>query len=91
MLVLRSFSVAVQEFTEQCVKLHGPARSADLYALRQLTVPGQAFMKKCATAGGDVGRTELKDLAAHVQRVPCSDKDKHSKQLNLVLDFQKRA
>ncbi|CAE7670084.1 Scn11a [Symbiodinium pilosum] len=46
-------TISVEEFTEQCVKLHGPARSADLYALRQLT-------------------------------------DKHSKQLNLVLDFQKR-
>ncbi|CAE7506213.1 CAC [Symbiodinium natans] len=30
-------TISVEEFTERCVKLHGPARSADLYALRHIT------------------------------------------------------
>lgn len=29
--------VSVEEFTERCLQLHGPARSADLFALRQQT------------------------------------------------------
>ncbi|CAE7775578.1 Scn11a [Symbiodinium sp. CCMP2456] len=28
-------TISVDEFTERCLQLHGPARSADLYALRQ--------------------------------------------------------
>ncbi|CAJ1334596.1 unnamed protein product, partial [Effrenium voratum] len=28
-------TISVEEFTERCLKLHGPARSADLFALRQ--------------------------------------------------------
>jgi len=31
-------TVSVEEFTERCMQLHGPARSADLFALRQTTV-----------------------------------------------------
>jgi len=30
-------TISVEEFTERCLKLHGPARSADLYALRHLS------------------------------------------------------
>ena len=30
-------TISVDEFTERCVQLHGPARSADIYALRQNT------------------------------------------------------
>lgn len=30
--------ISVEEFTEGCLKLHGPARSVDLYALRQQNV-----------------------------------------------------
>ena len=29
--------MSVEEFTERCLQLHGPARSADLFALRQQT------------------------------------------------------
>jgi len=31
-------TISVDEFTERCMQLHGPAKSADLYAIRQLTV-----------------------------------------------------
>lgn len=30
-------TISVEEFTERCMQLHGPAKSADLYAIRQLT------------------------------------------------------
>ena len=30
-------TISVDEFTERCMQLHGPAKSADLYAIRQLT------------------------------------------------------
>mmetsp|Transcript_10704 Transcript_10704/g.18605 ORF Transcript_10704/g.18605 Transcript_10704/m.18605 type:complete len:157 (-) Transcript_10704:78-548(-) len=30
--------VGIKEFTEGCLKLHGPARSVDLYALRQQNI-----------------------------------------------------
>ena len=35
-------TVSVEEFTEGCLKLHGPARSVDLYSLRQQK-PGAPF------------------------------------------------
>lgn len=31
-------TISVDEFTERCLQLHGPARSADIFALRQNTV-----------------------------------------------------
>ena len=30
-------TISVDEFTERCLQLHGPARSADIFALRQNT------------------------------------------------------
>lgn len=31
-------TITAEEFTERCVQLHGPARSADLYAMKMSTV-----------------------------------------------------
>ena len=33
-------TISVEEFTERSMQLYGPAKSADLYALRQLTAAG---------------------------------------------------
>ena len=34
------FEVSVDEFTERCMQLHGPAKSVDLFAVRMQNVPG---------------------------------------------------
>jgi len=39
-------TISVEEFTERCMQLHGPARSADLFALRQFTVKVSQQLKQ---------------------------------------------
>lgn len=38
--------ISVEEFTEGCLKLHGPARSVDLYALRQQNLKMRSYLEK---------------------------------------------
>jgi len=40
--------ISVEEFTEGCLKLHGNARSVDLYALRQQNLKMRTYMEKMA-------------------------------------------
>jgi hypothetical protein len=37
--------VSIEEFTERCMQLHGPARSADLFALRHQAVSWSRFRR----------------------------------------------
>ena len=39
-------TISVDEFTERCMQLHGPAKSADLYALRQLAATGLRRLRR---------------------------------------------
>lgn len=55
-------TVSVEEFTERCMQLHGPARSADLFALRQTTVKLSQQVKQLQDAQKQSNRLVSKSV-----------------------------